>query len=136
MQNWCETSNTNLVIKTYRRPYLKLENKRKTVILFCMIVFPQEHNTEKKEKDKRAKYRLFAFKKQEWHKDYTVKVIPNTIRCLGERMERILKEVGDLFENEQKANNIMQNMQSTILTDSEIILRTCRTNLWRGVSTV
>ena len=58
-----------------------------------------------------------------------MKVIPNTIRCLGERMERILKEVGDLFENEQKANNIMQNMQSTILTDSEIILRTCRTNL-------
>ena len=44
-------------------------------------------------------------------------------------MERILKKVGDLFENEQKANNIMQNMQSTILTDSEIILRTCRTNL-------
>ena len=74
--------------QTYRRLYLKLEGKEKKVILFCKIVFPQKHNTVKKEEDKRVKFRLLAFKKQEWCKDYTVKVVPITTRCLGGQMKR------------------------------------------------
>ena len=84
---------------------------------------PQERNIETKMNDKRTKYQQFAFEIRERRKEYKVVVVPIIIGCLGGGVDKTIREVRRIFENDELAKQIVGTMQKTVLMDSETTLR-------------
>ena len=101
---------------TLRRPDLTLEDKQKKTIWICDMAYPQEWNIETKMNDKRTKYQQLAFEIRERRKEYKVVVVP-----IG--VDKTIREVRRIFENDELAKQIVGTMQKTVLMDSETTLR-------------
>ena len=84
---------------------------------------PQERNIETKMNDKRTKYQQLAFEIRERRKEYKVVVVPIIIGCLGGGIDKTIREVRRIFENDELAKKIVGTMQKTVLMDSETTLR-------------
>ena len=84
---------------------------------------PQERNIETKMNNKRTKYQLLAFEIRERRKEYKVVVVPIIIGCLGGGIDKTIREVRQIFENDELAKQIVGTMQKTALMDSEATLR-------------
>ena len=86
---------------------------------------PQERNIETKMNDKRTKYQQLAFEIRERHKEYKVIVVPIIIGCLGGGVDKTIREVRRIFENDELVKQIVLigTMQKTVLMDSETTLR-------------
>ena len=84
---------------------------------------PQDRNIETKMNDKRTKYQQLAFEIRERHKEYKVVVVPIITRCLGGSIDKTIREVRRIFENDELAKQIVGTMQKTGLMDSETTLR-------------
>ena len=108
---------------TSRRPDLTLEDKQKKTIWICDMACPQERNIETKMNDKRTKYQQLAFEIRERRKEYKVVVVPIIIGCLGGGVDKTIREVRRIFENDELAKQIVGTMQKTVLMDSETTLR-------------
>ena len=108
---------------TSRRPDLTLEDKQKKTIWICDMACPQERNIETKMNDKRTKYQQLAFEIRERRKEYKVVVVPIIIGCLGGGIDKTIREVRRIFENDELAKQIVGTMQKTVLMDSETTLR-------------
>ena len=112
---------------TSRRPELMLEDKQKITIWICDMACLQERNIETKMNDKRTKYQQLAFEIRERRKEYKVVVVPIIIiiiGCLGGGIDKTIREVRRIFENDELAKQIVGTMQKTVfLMDSETTLR-------------
>ena len=84
---------------------------------------PQEDNIETKTNEKRTKYQQLAFEMRERRVGFKVIAIPIVIGCLGGGINKSIKEVRRIFENDELAKQIVGTMQKTVLMDSETILR-------------
>ena len=108
---------------TSRRPDLTLEDKQKKTIWICDMACPQEKNIETKMNDTRTKYQQLAFEIRERRKEYQVVVVTIIIRCLRGGVDKTIREVRRIFENDKLAKQIVGTMQKTVLMDSETTLR-------------
>ena len=84
---------------------------------------PQEDNIETKTNEKRTKYQQLAFEMRERRVGFKVIAVPIVVGCLGEGINKSIKEVRRIFENDELAKQIVGTMQKTVLMDSETILR-------------
>ena len=50
-------------------------------------------------------------------------VVPVIIGCLGGGVDKTIREIGRIFENDELAKQIVGTMQKTVLMDSEPTLR-------------
>ena len=84
---------------------------------------PQERNSETKMNDKRTKYQQLAFEISERRKEYKVAVVPIIIGCLGGGVDKTIRKVRRIFENDELVKQIIGTIQKTVLMDSETTLR-------------
>ena len=82
---------------------------------------PQERNIETKTNDKRTEHQQLAFEIR--RKEYKVVVVPIIIGCLGGGVDKTIREVRRIFENDELVKQIVGTMQKTVLMDSETTLR-------------
>ena len=73
--------------------------------------------------NKRTKYQQLAFEIRERCKEYKVVVVPDIIWCLGGGIDKTIREVRQIFENDELVKQIIGTMQKTVLMDSETTLR-------------
>ena len=64
-----------------------------------------------------------AFEIRERRKEYKVVVVPIIIGCLGGGVDKTIRGVRQIFENDVLAKQIPGTMQNTVLMDSETTLR-------------
>ena len=65
-----------------------------------------------------GKYNRLCFELQERPDDYTVKVIPTIIGCLGGGMKELTESIRQIFEydnNDKKLESISREMQKIVL---------------------
>ena len=83
----------------------------------------QENNIEKKRLEKRTNYKQITFEIRERRSGFKVKVVPLLISVSSGGLKEILKELENMFEKDDLCENIVIEMQKTILMDSEAIIR-------------
>ena len=83
---------------------------------------PMEKNIEEKRKEKLEKYQQLAFEIRERRPGFRVEIVPVIIGCLGGGMTDLEKQVGKLID-EEKVEEICRTMQTTVLLESETLMR-------------
>ena len=117
--DWEHRMRTNC---TARRPDLILEDNEKKEIYIIDMACPGERNIETKRNEKIQKYQQLSFEIRERREHYNVKVIPAVIGCCGGGMKKFKSDIKDLFD-EPTTTRICNEMQKTVLWESETILR-------------
>ena len=107
---------------TARRPDMTLEDKEKKMIWIVDMACPMEKNIEEKRKEKLEKYQQLAFEIRERRPGFRVEIVPVIIGCLGGGMTDLEKQVGKLID-EEKVEEICRTMQTTVLLESETLMR-------------
>jgi len=116
---------------TARRPDLTLEDEIKKEIIIIDMACPAERNKEATRKEKMKKYQQLCFELRERRRGFKVKMIPVVIGCCGGGMKGVRDAIKDLLE-ERTVNNIANEMQKTVLWESETILRKVLSGLYVG----
>ena len=83
---------------------------------------PQEENIETKVNEKRTKYQQLAIEMRERRNGYKVFMVPVAIGYLEGGVNKAIKKVRQIFENDELEKQI-GTMQKTVHVDSETILR-------------
>ena len=108
-----------------RRPDLTLEDTSKKTILLTDMACPNKYNKMAKQDEKIARYNSLCFELRE-RRGYKVKVIPTIIGCFGGGMKELKENIRQIFEydsNDKELEWIVQEMQRTVLWESESLLR-------------
>ena len=110
---------------TTRRPDLTLEDEEKKTIFLVDMECPNEANRQMKREEKIKKYEQLCFELRERRESYTVKVIPIVIGCLGGGMKELKTDMQKIFEheNEKEFYTTMREIQTTVLWESESMIR-------------
>ena len=90
------------------------------------MAYPNENNKIAKRDEKIGKHNRLCFELRERREGYTVKVIPTITGCLGERMKELRESIRQIFEyenNDKELEWISQEMQKTVLWESESLIR-------------
>ena len=101
-----------------RRSDLILEDKSKKTILLIDMACPNENNKIVKRDEKIGKCSRLCFELRERREDYTVKVVPSIIGCLGGGMRELKESIREIFEyenNDKEVERISGEMQKTVL---------------------
>ena len=83
---------------------------------------PQEHNISDKHREKLNKYQQLTFRTREKRPGHDVKILPMIIGCLGDGMQRLAEQVAKIIKDENDVEGVCQNMQKTVLVESETIM--------------
>ena len=81
-----------------------LGEKQTKSIWICDMACLRENNIEKNRLEKRANYCQLAFETREKRPGFKVKVVPLLISAFGGGIEKILKELENMFEKEDNSN--------------------------------
>ena len=87
---------------------------------------PNENNKIVKRDEKIGKCSRLCFELRERREDYTVKVVPSIIGCLGGGMRELKESIREIFEyenNDKELERISREMQKTVLWESESLIR-------------
>lgn len=114
-----------------RRPDLTLEDETKKEILIIDMACPAERNKETTRKEKMNKYQQLCFELRERRRGFKVKLIPVVIGCCGGGTKDVRNAMSELFE-EKTIHKIANEMQKTVLWESETILRKILSGLCLG----
>ena len=107
---------------TARRPDLTLEDEIKKEIYIVDMACPGERNKEAKRNEKIAKYQQLCYEIRERRQNFKVKVIPVVIGCCGGGIKEMKSAIKELFD-EKTTNKLANEMQKTVLWESETIIR-------------
>ena len=85
---------------------------------------PKEKNIEKKRLEKRISYRQLEFevRERERRPGLKVKVVSLVISAFGEGIIEILKELENMFEEDDLCEKIVVEIRKTVLIDSETMI--------------
>lgn len=108
---------------TARRPDLTLEDNNKKLIWFVDMACPAEINIVHKHQEKLQKYQQLAFETREKRREYKVQIVPVVIGSLGGGMVKARRQIGKVIRNEKEVEWIGNQMQKTVLIESESTLR-------------
>ena len=117
---------------TSRRPDLILETKEDRKILIYDMACPQQQNIDMKRMEKLTKYRPLAFQMRERRPGYVIKVIPVIVGALEGGMKMLKTELKTVFKDQELVDKIADEMQRSVLMDSESIIRRIISGLIQG----
>ena len=108
---------------TARRPDLRLEDGEKKVITIIDMACPNESHKDEKRREKIRKYQQLCFELRERREDFTVKVVPSVISCLGSGLKRLKEDIKELFTDDKELECTCGEMQKSVIWESETIMR-------------
>ena len=73
-------------------------------------------------REKLNKYQQLTFTTREKRPGYDVKILPMIIGCLGDGMQRLAEQVAKIIKDKNDVEGVCQNMQKTVLVESETIM--------------
>ena len=116
-----------------RRPDLILELKTDKNIWVCDMACPQQNNIGAKRTEKLTKCRQLAFKTRDRRPVYKIYVVVSVIvRALGGGIKMPKVNLKKIFINNELLDKVVAVMQSTVLMDSENIIRRVISGLIQG----
>ena len=116
---------------TARRPDLTLEDSEKKEITIIDMACPNESNKDEKRGEKIRKYQQLCFELRERREDFTVKVVPSVIGCLGGGLKRLKEDIKELFTDDKELECTCREMQKSVVWESETIMRKILSGLIR-----
>ena len=111
------------VTERARRPDLTLEDDANKKIWIIDMACPQKHNINDKRREKLNKYPQLIFTTREKRPGYNVEILPVIIGCLGGGIKRLEEQVAKIMKDKKDVEGLCQNMQKTVLMDSETIMK-------------
>ena len=87
------------------------------------MVCPQEINVDEKRNEKQMKCRQLAFEVREKRVGYNIVVVPLVIGALGGGVKETIQQIERIFGKGDWQKRIVEEMQKTILMNSESIIR-------------
>ena len=114
-----------------RRSVLTLEDSEKKEITIVDMACPKKSNKDEKRGEKIRKYHQLCFELRERREDFTVKVVPSVIGCLGGGLKRLKEDIKELFTDDKKLEYTCREMQNSVVWESETIMRKVLSRLVR-----
>ena len=93
---------------------------------------PQQQNIEAKQLEKLTKYTQLAYELRERRPGYKITVIPLMIGALGGGMKSAMVELSNALNKNELAKQVAEEIQKTILMDSESTIRKVLSGLIQG----
>ena len=84
---------------------------------------PTEANIAEKRREKLQKYQQLPFEIRERRLGFMFEIIPLVIGCLGGGMEKLEEQIKKLIKGKSRQQWVVREMQKTVLTENETILR-------------